>query len=218
MTTKGFIYQIFANEDPEMRYIGSSTLTRERERFQQHKKNYNNWKKFPNKTKLMVYDIFEKYGIDKCSWKVIKRYEFVDRKHLLAYETLWQNKLKCINKTIPFQILKNCFKCIHGRRKNDCKECGGSGICVHNKRKDTCKICGGSRICVHNRIKEICKECCGSGICVHDKQKRQCIECSPINCYLCNLKIAGFQNYKRHCKTKTHYDAAMEYQSKTAPF
>ena len=49
-------------------------------------------------------------------------------------------------------------KCEHGRRKDKCKECGGSGICAHGRRKDECKHCGGSAICPHGKNKYRCKE------------------------------------------------------------
>jgi hypothetical protein len=67
--------------------------------------------------------------------------------------------------------------CEHGRIKSRCKECGGSGICEHGRRKQECKECGGSAICEHGHIKRQCKECGGSGICEHGRRKRQCKEC-----------------------------------------
>ena len=33
--------------------------------------------------------------------------------------------------------------CEHDRRKEYCKECGGSQICEHDKIKSQCKDCGG---------------------------------------------------------------------------
>ena len=59
-------------------------------------------------------------------------------------------------------------KCEHGRQKNKCKECGGSGICAHGRVKSVCKECGGNSICVHGRRKSTCKECGG---CVHGRVK-----------------------------------------------
>ena len=67
--------------------------------------------------------------------------------------------------------------CEHGRQKSRCKECGGSSICEHGKRKSTCKECGGSSICEHNKVKSQCKECGGSSICEHNKVKSTCKEC-----------------------------------------
>ena len=38
-------------------------------------------------------------------------------------------------------------RCEHGRRKERCKECGGSAFCEHGRIKATCKECGGSALC-----------------------------------------------------------------------
>jgi hypothetical protein len=35
--------------------------------------------------------------------------------------------------------------CEHGRRRSQCKECGGGSICEHGRRRSDCKECGGSR-------------------------------------------------------------------------
>ena len=51
--------------------------------------------------------------------------------------------------------------CEHGRRRNQCKDCGGSGLCPHNRQRSQCKDCGGSGICEHNRRRTRCKECKG---------------------------------------------------------
>ena len=68
-------------------------------------------------------------------------------------------------------------KCIHGRQKSKCKECGGGSICEHEREKSKCKECGGGSICEHGRIKLICKECGGGSICEHGRVKSQCKEC-----------------------------------------
>ena len=38
---------------------------------------------------------------------------------------------------------KVCSACPHGRRRSQCKECGGSGICEHGRERTRCKECGG---------------------------------------------------------------------------
>ena len=70
--------------------------------------------------------------------------------------------------------------CQHGKQKNKCKECGGSGICKHFKQKSLCKECGGSSICQHGKQKNKCKDCGGSGICEHGKQRGQCKDCKGM--------------------------------------
>ena len=58
-------------------------------------------------------------------------------------------------------------RCVRGRQKSWCRECGGSLLCQHGKYKSRCRECGGSAICQHNRRKDKCKECEGSSICPH---------------------------------------------------
>ena len=69
-------------------------------------------------------------------------------------------------------------KCEHGRRRNTCKECGGSQICKHNRQRNTCKECGGKSLCEHGRQRNICKECGGTSICKHNRRRNTCKECT----------------------------------------
>ena len=98
-------------------------------------------------------------------------------------------------------------KCDHGRRKTDCKECGGSSICEHGRRKDRCKECGGSSFCEHGKRKQICKECGGSAFCEHGKRKTECKECGGSS--ICEhgrrkdrCKKCGGSSICEHCKNK----------------
>jgi len=50
-------------------------------------------------------------------------------------------------------------------------------VCVHGKRKETCKECGGSAICVHNHHRRFCKQCQGGSLCWHGVQKSRCTQC-----------------------------------------
>jgi hypothetical protein len=52
-----------------------------------------------------------------------------------------------------------CRACPHGRRRSQCKECGGASICEHGRIRSTCKECGGSQICEHGHRRHRCKEC-----------------------------------------------------------
>ena len=69
------------------------------------------------------------------------------------------------------------YICEHGKRKDRCRECGGSGLCEHGKRKERCRECGGSGLCEHGKQKAFCRECSGSALCEHGKQKAFCREC-----------------------------------------
>ena len=95
-------------------------------------------------------------------------------------------------------------KCEHGRRRDQCKECGGSGICEHKRRRSECKECGGSQICEHEKIRSKCKECGGSQICQHDRRRDQCKECNnPIE-----ITIKGWiRSSRKRDKDTDRYDA-----------
>lgn len=72
--------------------------------------------------------------------------------------------------------------CIHGKRKNVCKECGGATICEHGRQRPLCKDCyrlgiGGSQICEHMDVKSRCKECHGASLCEHGRMRLRCTEC-----------------------------------------
>ena len=83
----------------------------------------------------------------------------------------------CEHGVKPRSKCKVCGACPHGRRRRECKECGGKGICEHGRQRSTCKECGGSQICEHGRQRYQCKECGGAGICEHGRQRYQCKEC-----------------------------------------
>jgi hypothetical protein len=87
-------------------------------------------------------------------------------------------------------------KCLHGRQKAQCKECG-TGYCQHNRLKHRCKDCG-SGYCEHKRIKGNCKYCNNPvKITIKrwinkskqtDKKKKQYDRCNFIDrCFLNNL-------------------------------
>ena len=72
-------------------------------------------------------------------------------------------------------------KCEHKKRKNECKECGGSQICEHKKIRSQCKECEGGSICIHQRRRSQCKECEGGSICEHKRIRSHCFKCDPCS-------------------------------------
>ncbi len=68
-------------------YVGSTLKTLE-ERFKSHKSQMDTTSRI----------LLKKYGVNSCNIVLIKEYDVVDRKHLEAYEQLWINKLKPVNK------------------------------------------------------------------------------------------------------------------------
>lgn len=101
----GFIYQIFIESHPNIHYVGS-TMTNLAERWQAHKKGFQTF--LENRKKVIsIHPYFESLGIDNFQIRLLKKYEVVDRKHLIAYEQLWINKLK------PVNIQKHLYKTRH---------------------------------------------------------------------------------------------------------
>ena len=108
---QGIIYRIICLTHPEIQYIGS-TFNQLRWRWQQHKGKYKQYLKGKGR-ECSIYPYFTQYGIK--NFKIIKIKDYIayrenqtDNKHLSAYEQLWINKLKCINKNHAFNpLLKN---------------------------------------------------------------------------------------------------------------
>ena len=87
------------------------------------------------------------------------------------------------------------LRCKHDKRKDLCKECGGSAFCKHGKHKSRCKECGGSAFCKHDKRKDLCKECGGSAFCEHGKIKAYCKECGgSAFCKSCKF-VTGKKKY-----------------------
>ena len=108
MTSSGHIYKIICTLDEKFCYIGS-TFNRLSKRFEGHRCSYKRWKEGDERA-CSCYPYFDKYGVENFKIILIKTYEVCrshvkDRKHLEAYETLWINKSKCVNRQVPFNPL-----------------------------------------------------------------------------------------------------------------
>lgn len=75
-------------------------------RWQRHKGCYGEWLNGKEDQKLTIYPYFKQYGIEKFKMILVKEYDVVDKKHLLAYEALWMSKFKksVVNKNCPFRV------------------------------------------------------------------------------------------------------------------
>jgi hypothetical protein len=92
-------------------------------------------------------------------------------------ESLLEQPLKKARSDVKVLRRKPRKKCEHGRRKSQCRDCGGGSFCEHKRRKSRCRDCGGASFCEHVRIKSKCKNCKGSSICEHNRQKSACKNC-----------------------------------------
>ena len=108
MYSKGIVYKIVCNVDPNICYIGS-TFRELETRWSCHKSRFNHWLKGKAKSSTSIFPYFKKYGIENFSIIKIKEYicyrgDNNDHKHLSVYEQLWINKTRCINKANPLSL------------------------------------------------------------------------------------------------------------------
>lgn len=113
----GKIYKIVVGQSNQC-YVGSTFNSLIKYRFRHHKEDY---RRFKNGTasKVSVYDLFDKYGIENCKMILIKEYLVVDRLHLKMYEQLWINKLNTINQVNCFTMLKKHHRKIQNKKYRD---------------------------------------------------------------------------------------------------
>ena len=118
----GRVYKIISTQGNEI-YIGS-TFNTTRDRFREHRKNYNSWKQDDKNKYISSYKLFEKYGVHNCKIIMIKEYNVCDRKNLQMYECLWICKLNenCVNDIFPFSIKYLYMKKYFEERKEEKKE------------------------------------------------------------------------------------------------
>jgi hypothetical protein len=110
----GTIYRIYYKLDPTIQYVGS-TYTSIEERWTNHWQSYKNYIRGEN-GEIAIYPYFTQLGvsltgisdnfeIEKIKDYLVYREDEKDRKHLSAYEQLWINKLRPINKRNAFNPL-----------------------------------------------------------------------------------------------------------------
>jgi len=99
----GSIYKIEYKENPEIRYIGSTTKTI-KNKYSSHKTKYNKWLENDDYGKCEIYEYFKIYGIENFEITLLKEYKILNKNNLLAYEQLWMNSVININKNKAFSI------------------------------------------------------------------------------------------------------------------
>jgi hypothetical protein len=182
-TSLGHIYKIICKVDEKFCYIGS-TFNRLSKRMEEHRNQYNKWMK-GGTTPCSCFSYFQKYGIENFKIVLIKSYEVCrthnkDSWHLRAYETLWFNKTKCVNKNSPIDYLKkekrreykvkNRAKTREYYEKNreefcakqrEYREKNREEICAKQREKVKCEFCGSmiakSGLAEHKRSKKCLK-------------------------------------------------------------
>jgi hypothetical protein len=161
----GRVYKIICSVN-DIVYIGS-TFNTLRDRFRKH----------ASSSQCVIYNHINELGKDKFKIILIKEYQVVDRMHLQAFEQLWINKTKCINKNNSFCISKQYQK--HFYLKNrEYKKSKANDFRLNNPDYNKKYYSANKK-----RLN------------VHKKR--------DITCNVCN-KIMKFSSYYKHIKSKNH--------------
>ena len=101
-----FIEPICDHEENEVFY--GSTLQTLSKRMGKHRSDYKRWKNGKS-TKLMCYELFEKYGLEICKIYLVELYPCKSREQLEAREGNYIRNYDCANKCIPGRTLKEWY-------------------------------------------------------------------------------------------------------------
>lgn len=104
----GIIYKIEYKDNNKIRYVGSTTKSINT-RYSGHKNKYNRWLLNDEYGKCEIFEYFKMYGIENFNITALGEYKVINKRHLLAYEQLWMNKLENIN-------INNAFVPISAKR------------------------------------------------------------------------------------------------------
>ena len=77
--------------------------------------------------------------------------------------------------------------------------------CPHGRRRYQCRACGGVSFCEHARLRYQCGDCGGAAICQHWRQRAHCCDCNNFVCQIqgCprqDLPFAGAQSLQGHMR------------------
>jgi len=98
--SKGKVYKIVVDTKEEyLPYVGS-TIEELSRRMAGHRGTYKHWKK-NGKGHLRSYDLFDKFGVDKCKIILLEEYPCENISQLLMKEREWFDKMECCNKSLP---------------------------------------------------------------------------------------------------------------------
>jgi peptidyl-prolyl cis-trans isomerase-like 4 len=211
-TTTGRIYKIIHNQS-NICYVGS-TLNRLNDRWHKHKSHYNLHLKGKNK-KIAIYPYFKEYGIENFKIILIKEYEVIDRQHLEAYEQLWINKLKTINKKCAFGFKRLQRKKYRETNKNEIRK--KDKIYREKNKKRKCEYYEENK----DKFKEKNKEYYETNKNKINKRNKEYYEKNVelfkeqgkeyrknnkdrYKCEKCNISTYSKKDFNKHIQTKKH--------------
>jgi hypothetical protein len=136
---RGRIYKLLAENEKDECYVGS-TFKLLKERRQQHKYDYNSYKKDPeNHNKVMSYEYFDEHGFENCKIILLQSCVVQSKAELLKIEQEWIDKENCINikrAYITKEQEKEYAKAYVAKALLQKFDCGCGGVyTTHNKAR-----------------------------------------------------------------------------------
>ena len=114
-----FVEPICEHEDNEMYY--GSTLQKLCKRMDFHRSSYKSWKNGKS-TKVMCYELFEKYGLENCKIYLVELYPCKSREELESREGYYIRNYNCVNKCIPGRTFKEWYNDNRDKQQENQKE------------------------------------------------------------------------------------------------
>ncbi|MDR3598174.1 hypothetical protein [Clostridium sp.] len=106
----GKIYKIYSDDSPNHPiYIGGTTQKMLSQRMAVHRYTYKKWIDNKSSSYYSSFEIFFKFGIERCKIKVIENYPCKTKKELGLREQYWIRKLSCVNKILPGRTCKEYY-------------------------------------------------------------------------------------------------------------
>jgi len=180
----GKIYKIepIVDHDEGDIYIGSTTKKYLSMRMDSHRSEYKRWEN-DKCGKIMVFDLFDKYGVENCQILLLEKYNCESKEELHAKEAFHIKNNKCVNKYIPGRTRKEHYednkeKLLENRKK------------YHEENKE------------HD--KELCKKYYKDNkekLLENSKKRGQIIINCPCGCIYKSLNVKA-----RHERTKKHIE------------
>jgi len=100
--SKGKVYKIVVDTEEEYKPYVGSTIEKLSRRMAGHRSKYKSWKKGKGEH-VKSYDLFDKFGVDKCKIILVEECSCENLSQLLMKEREWFDKMECCNMKRPLR-------------------------------------------------------------------------------------------------------------------